>query len=334
MSGKIVCNNESLKQIVKERYEKCPYVIDVSDLDTSECTSFEKLFYSFKELRLIKEFNTLDTSNVQTMRNMCFCCFNLQRLTLTGLNLSNVQNISHLCDHCYNLQSLNLSGLNLSNVNNINEICGYCYHLQSLDLSGLNLSKVINMSDICDHCYNLQSLNLSGLNLSNVQRMDGLCRECYALQSLNLSGSNLSNVQRIGDMCGRCGALTMLTPPDIFPAIQEVKNQLDNFIAEANKLSKALQQFDIQIPQPIPLQQPPHQSDHPPLPAKERKANLDKLRTQLLSEKQHLEKLLQQNTSSLKQVEDEYSSMQNEVDAEIEKLQRQLKEMLELRSSF
>ena len=74
--------------------------------------------------------------------------------------------------------------------------------------------------------------------------------------------------------------------------------------------------------------------DQPPLSIKEKKANLDKLRTQLLSEKQHLEKLLQQNTSSLKQVEDEYSSMQNEVDAEIEKLQQQLKEMLELRSSF
>ena len=235
MSGKIVCNNDSLKKIVRERYERCKYVIDVSDLDTSGCDSFENLFYDFEELRFIKGFDKLDTSNVQNMSKMCY------------------------------------------------------------------------------NCWYLTSLNLSGLNLSNAQ-MINMCYDCYAL--------------------------TTLVPPNIFPTDSSFKTQFDNFITKANKLSQALQQFDIQLEQPSQTLTSTHsekeryQPIDQTLPIEERKANLDKLRTQLLAEKQHLEKLLQQNTSSLKQVEDEYSSMQNEVDAEIEKLQQQLKEMLELRSSF
>ena len=261
MSGKIVCNNDSLKKIVRERYERCKYVIDVSDLDTSGCDSFENLFYDFEELRFIKGFDKLDTSNVQNMSKMCY------------------------------------------------------------------------------NCWYLTSLNLSGLNLSNVQDMSYICCGCHALQSLNLSGLNLSNAQMI-NMCYDCYALTTLVPPNIFPTDSSFKTQFDNFITKANKLSQALQQFDIQLEQPSQTLTSTHsekeryQPIDQTLPIEERKANLDKLRTQLLAEKQHLEKLLQQNTSSLKQVEDEYSSMQNEVDAEIEKLQQQLKEMLELRSSF
>ena len=160
MNGKIVCDDNNLKMIINERYKQCKYVIDVSDLDTSKCTSFESLFRGFAKLRVIIGFNTLDTCNVKSMRGMCFSCYTLTGLNLSGLNLSNVKDIREMCSHCHALTSLNLSGLNLLNVKYASHLCFNCSSLQSLNLSGLDLSNVEDINEMTDLYFNCYALVL------------------------------------------------------------------------------------------------------------------------------------------------------------------------------
>ena len=308
MSGKIVCDDNKLKRVIKERYIKCPYVIDVSDLDTSKCISFEKLFYDFKKLRFIKGFNTLDTSNVQTMYEMCYNCWYLTSLNLSGLNLSNVVDIQSMCFNCHSLTSLNLSGLNLSNVQTMKVMCCNCYTLTSLNLSGLNLSNIINMHSMCCNCHSLTSLNLSGLNLLNARDIGGMCDGCWSLKSLNLSGLDLSNVEYIHDMCRGCPKLSSISQPKKFPT-EYVKIQLQRFIDEVNKPTKALKDFDIHDEPPSQQVSPYDQSINTLL--KQQKDKLE-ARRKAWEEKQIQLDALKSSSSSQQDV----SEQQIQLDAE------------------
>ena len=159
MNGdKIVCNNYNIKAIVRMKYNKNNEVIDMSDLDTSNCTSFDYLFYDMFNLKEIKGLNKCNLRNVRDMSYMCSYCRSLTSLNLSGCDLSHVSNMSYICCSCYSLTSLNLSGCDLSHVENMSYMCYDCHSLTSLNLSGCDLSSVSNMNNMCSGCHSLQNV--------------------------------------------------------------------------------------------------------------------------------------------------------------------------------
>ena len=152
---KVIVDDESIKCVVRYKYNQNNKVIDLSDLDTSKCTSINDLFYGMSKLEEIKGFNLL--------------------------NLSNVTNMSFMCSNCYSLKKLDLSGVDLHNVEDMAAMCSCCHSLEELNLSGLNLAKVTRMSGMCDCCYSLKELNLLGAELHDIVDTSCMCGDCCSL---------------------------------------------------------------------------------------------------------------------------------------------------------
>ena len=178
---KMIVDDNSIKYVVRYKYNQNNKVIDLSDLDTSKCTNISELFYDMTKLEEIRGFNELNLSNVRDMSNLCDDCSSLKELNLSGLDLHNVMSMSGMCGNCCSLTKLNLSGLNLHNVVDTSYMCYKCHSLKELNLSGLDLHNVMSMSGMCYKCYSLKELNLSGLNLHNVVDTSCMCGDCYSL---------------------------------------------------------------------------------------------------------------------------------------------------------
>ena len=68
--NKIKVNNESLRKIIRERYKECvkneTYIIDVSDLDTSEVTDVSDVFL-FPKIKECRGLDCWDMSKIEDM---------------------------------------------------------------------------------------------------------------------------------------------------------------------------------------------------------------------------------------------------------------------------
>lgn len=107
----------------------------------SNCTL---IFFGLSEVLSINLSN-LDTSNVTTMESMFYSCKRLTTIDLTPLNTSNVTSMSDMFYGCRGLTSLDLTPLDTSNVTDMSSMFDGCRGLVSLDLTPLDTSNVINM---------------------------------------------------------------------------------------------------------------------------------------------------------------------------------------------
>ena len=235
MSDKILCDNDTLKFIVRYRYSQNHEVVDVSDLDTSKCSSMEDLFTSMDEMREIRGLNKLDTSRIKNMSNMFSNCDALTSVDLSGLNLSNVTDMSYMFNFCQSLTSINLSGLNLSNVTDMNcMFCG-CVSLTSIDLSGLNLSKnsKIDMTRIFDECYSLYHV-IPPVTSGHSNEFKTILQE-YGLDDEKRN----KRYARIHSLIK--SRTTPTSAPQTFPSIEQLKQQNESDISKINKLQQRVE---------------------------------------------------------------------------------------------
>lgn len=165
---KIISNGIKIKDC-SNLFENCQGVtqIDLSDFDTSETTTMERMFYA---------------------------CNSLQEINLNGINTSKVINMSRMFYRCQKLTGLDLSNFDTGNVTAMNSMFYSCGNLTSLDLSSFNTSNIINMSAMFSRCYDLVTLDLSNFDTSNVTNMNSMFTYCTSLNTLDLSNFDFSNV--------------------------------------------------------------------------------------------------------------------------------------------
>ena len=175
--------------------------IDLSEFDTSEVTSMERMFGSCKNLTNI-DVSNFNTENVTTMRNMFQICQHIESLDLSNFNTSKVTNMSGMFDNCKLLSELNISNFNTENVTTMNNMFYQCENLISLDLSNFNTGKVTTMSNMFGGCKNLTSLDLSGWNTSKVTNMSSMFNNCVALTHLDIRNFDFTNVTSYSSMFG------------------------------------------------------------------------------------------------------------------------------------
>ena len=79
-------------------FEDCTNIIslDLSELDTSNVTSMEKMFNGCNKLKEIKGLEKFNTNKVKYMNFMFSQCNNLENLNLSNFDTSNVLNMSQM----------------------------------------------------------------------------------------------------------------------------------------------------------------------------------------------------------------------------------------------
>ena len=106
--------------------------------DTTNWTSMDYLFSEFGGLHI--DVSNLNTSQVASMEKMFQFNKNLISLDLGGFDTSQVTNMYGMFKNCLSLMSLNLRSFNTSQVTDMGEMFNSCISLTSLDLSSFDTS--------------------------------------------------------------------------------------------------------------------------------------------------------------------------------------------------
>ena len=159
----------------KNMFYACNYLeyINLNNIDTSKCKSFEYMFSNCNYLKSldVSKFNTLQVTN---MSNMFISCRSLTSLNVSNFNTSQVTNMYQMFNSCTSLTSLDLSNFNTSQVTNMSSMFSNCESLTSLDLSNFDTQKVTSMSYMFSGCTSLTSLDLSNFSTENIQYISNM----------------------------------------------------------------------------------------------------------------------------------------------------------------
>ena len=159
----------------KNMFYACNYLeyINLNNIDTSKCKSFEYMFSNCNYLKSldVSKFNTLQVTN---MSNMFISCRSLTSLDVSNFNTSQVTNMYQMFNSCTSLTSLDVSNFNTSQVTNMSSMFSNCESLTSLDLSNFDTQKVTSMSYMFSGCESLTSLDLSNFSTENIQYISNM----------------------------------------------------------------------------------------------------------------------------------------------------------------
>lgn len=216
--------------------------VDISNLDTSQVYSTQRMFDSCKNLQSSPNFNTLnvtdmssmfyncgnltsvsdyDTSNVTNMAYMFSYCVNLT--TQPNFDTSNVTDMSYMFIHCNKLTSLN--NWDGSNVTNMLGMFTNCVGLSSV--SNIIIGSEADVAWMFEGCYNLRSVSNLAIGATNLRSMFSGCSNLVTAPDFNAS-----NVIGMYSMFDNCTNLQNVQEYDVSNL-----RSLERTFANCNKLS-------------------------------------------------------------------------------------------------
>lgn len=223
-------------------------VLDLTNMDTSSCTSFNSMFQesSIDKISLPQGFG----SSCTNMDNM-FLEFTSSKLDLTNLDTSsctsmyqmfygcNIESIifpQNFGSSCTNMNDMFNSSLmtkiDLSNFSTttsatMNQMFRHCEDLVEVTFPQNFASNVTNMSGMFSYCTSLKSIDLSNIDVSNVTSLESMFYYCNSLKYINLSSWNTQNVGRYEDFVPNVSTLTIDYDSTIWNmAIKRAYNQV------------------------------------------------------------------------------------------------------------
>ena len=190
----------------KNMFYACNYLeyINLNNIDTSKCKSFEYMFSNCNYLKSldVSKFNTLQVTN---MSNMFISCKSLTSLDVSNFNTSQVTNMYQMFNSCTSLTSLDVSNFNTSQVTNMSSMFSNCESLTSLDLSNFDTQKVTSMSYMFSGCESLTSLDLSNFSTENIQYITNMFNGVPSTCTIYVDKTKFTKTET---QCGFTGTFT------------------------------------------------------------------------------------------------------------------------------
>ena len=174
---------------------------NIYNLDTSNTTNFEEMFYGCIRLQQIPE---IDTSKGTNFRYMFYKCYNIT--SLPQLDISSGTDFMYMFSECSALESI--PELNAPNGTNFSYMFIGCDSLKSVSLS--DTSKGTNFNEMFNNCNSLESASL--LNKSSGTNFNRMFFNCSSLNSIILQ--NTSNCTNFSQMFYKCSSLTLIPQLD------------------------------------------------------------------------------------------------------------------------
>ena len=172
-----------------------------------DCTyMFGETYYDIESI----QFDNLNTSNVENMSWMFYCCWGLTELDVSMFDVRKVTDMTSMFYMCDGLKSLDLSTFDTKNVVSMNSMLYALCSAESINLTGkFNTSSVVDMSYMFMDIYSMDTIDLRNFDTSNVKYMTFMFSDSD-FKTLNLSGFDTSNVIDMSYMFANCYELTKL----------------------------------------------------------------------------------------------------------------------------
>ena len=177
------------------------YLKNIYNLDTSNTTNFEEMFY---ECRGLKQISEIDTSKGTKFVYMFYRCYNIT--SIPQLDISSGIYFGNMFEDCQRLESI--PELNAPNGTNFSQMFIGCEALKSASLS--DTSKGTNFSYMFKNCTSLESASLP--NTSSGTNFTQMFYRCSSLNSIILQ--NTSSGTNFNSMFSNCNSLTSIPQLD------------------------------------------------------------------------------------------------------------------------
>ena len=148
------------------------------------------MFAFFENLTEIEGLNQVDTSEVTSMQRMFYDCVNLSSLDLSNFNTTKVTNMNEMFKYGYSLTSLDLSNFDTAKVTDMSYMFASNKSLTSLDLSNFDTAKVVDMTRMFMNSTNLKTLNISSFQMAQVTSKSEMLKTLPKLSTLVLGPNN------------------------------------------------------------------------------------------------------------------------------------------------
>ena len=140
--------------------------IDLSEFDTSQCTTFQNLFYNCQALTSVKLSSSFTSSNVQNMAGMFNYC-KVLKFDMSLLDTSKVTDMSAMFESS-GFKFLDLTNFDTRQVTSMERMFNAMSNIVSIDMTSFDTSKVQSMASMFNNCGKLVSLQLNNFDLSSV----------------------------------------------------------------------------------------------------------------------------------------------------------------------
>ena len=174
---------------------------NIYNLDTSNTTNFDEMFYECRGLQQISE---IDTSKGTKFSYMFYRCYNIT--SIPQLDTSSGTNFGDMFEECKALESI--PELNTSSGTNFSNMFYSCTSLKSASLP--DTSKGTNFNEMFSNCNSLESASL--LNTSSGTNFNRMFFNCSSLNSIILQ--NTSSGTNFSHMFYSCSSLTSIPQLD------------------------------------------------------------------------------------------------------------------------
>lgn len=202
--GKVIVDLSAYKMF----YDSKASTIDLTNLDTSNATSFISMFEDSLASNIIGLEN-LNTSSVSSMKNM-FKNSNIKSVNVTNWNTQRVNDMSYMFNAPIR-EIIGISNFNTRLVTNMSNMFQYVV-ADELDLSNFDTSRVTTMNSMFKDCYS----NIVGLDNFDTSSLYGdgvvsMFQNCGS-ENIDIRNFDLSNVTSTKEMFKDCIAQQILLP--------------------------------------------------------------------------------------------------------------------------
>lgn len=193
--------------------------VDLSGLDTSECTQLTGMFCYCTSLSEV-DLSALNTEKCEDLSGMFGSCESLTEVDLSVIDTSHVKSFYQLFRGCENLTTVNLEGVDTSSAVMFESMFLGCHSLTSLDVSGFDVSSVTNFATMFSGCEKLEHIDVSNFDTSSALTFAGMFQGCKSLTSLQLDGFETSSLVYMESMFKECERLTELDMSSFTGSVQ------------------------------------------------------------------------------------------------------------------
>lgn len=146
---KVLVDNIGYMVILKD---KDIIILSELDLYVTPDTKFTLSKLLFKHIKI----TNLNVSNLDSLANLFYNCFELETVYFENFDTSNVKSFYAMFEGCVNLRNVNVEVLDTSNLNTITDMFRRCESLEHVDLSKFSIKNLKYCSGVFASCKSIQ----------------------------------------------------------------------------------------------------------------------------------------------------------------------------------
>lgn len=173
-------------------FMKCSFAgsLDLGLLDTR---NVRDMSYAFSEAQGFKNFNKLNTGNVETAYRLFYRGYPGKDFSIAGMDFSNCTSMTEMFRDCQFLETVDFTNVKMGKVTSMKDMFNHCLRLKDVNFAGATTGSRINVGSMFAYCEAMTKMDMTQLSFTAVgSDLQYMFFSCDSLKQLDLSTLTLA----------------------------------------------------------------------------------------------------------------------------------------------